>query len=159
MSWHLAAAGRRIAVALIAMSCALGCLGTTAFAQNACRPEDEIFGGYAFLFPNGWGDLDYKINNIPNAFDASNTYYLRNPPISDSSWMAAATFSVALRPLILSMDRMTPPECPMHWEGYSTNTTPINCRPSCAPSSVRPASPQTVAVETSGISRLAEAEA
>jgi hypothetical protein len=80
MSWHYATAGRRIAVALIALSCGLGCLGTIALAQNACRPEDEIFGGYAFLFPNGWGDLDYKINNIPNAFDASNTYYLRKAP-------------------------------------------------------------------------------
>jgi len=30
------------------------------------------------LIPNGWAELDYKINNIPNAFDASNTYYLPN---------------------------------------------------------------------------------
>ena len=45
-------------------------------AQTA-YPRDEIFGGYSWLAPNGWGDLDYKINNIPNAFDISNTYYLR----------------------------------------------------------------------------------
>src|ERR1035441_2054611 len=80
MSWHLVSPGRRIAVALIALSCASCCLDSVSRAQNACRPEDEIFGGYAFLFPNGWGDLDYKINNIPNAFDASNTYYFRNTP-------------------------------------------------------------------------------
>ena len=77
MSWHLAA-GRRGAGALIALSCALCCLGSVSLAQSACRPEGEIFGGYAFLAPNGWGDLDYKINNIPNGFDASNTYYLPN---------------------------------------------------------------------------------
>jgi len=80
MSWSLAAAGRRSTVALIALSCAVCCLGSIALAQNSCRPEDEIFGGYAFLVPNGWGDLDYKINTIPNAFDASNTYYLRGAP-------------------------------------------------------------------------------
>jgi hypothetical protein len=79
MSWQLAA-GRRGVVALIALSCAVCGLGTAGFAQNACRPEDEIFGGYSILVPNGWGDLDYKINTIPNAFDVSNTYYFRNAP-------------------------------------------------------------------------------
>jgi hypothetical protein len=48
-----------------------------ASAQNACQ-KDEVFGGYAALIPNGWGDLDYKVNTIPNAFDVSNTYYLPN---------------------------------------------------------------------------------
>jgi len=80
MSWHLAAAGRRGAGALIALSCALCFLSSVSLAQNAGRPADEIFGGYAFLAPNGWGDLDYKINFIPNAFDASNTYYFRSAP-------------------------------------------------------------------------------
>src|SRR5271157_6158497 len=80
MSWRVAAAGRRGALARIALGCVLCCLGTIASAQNGNRPKDEIFGGYAFLAPNGWGDLDYKINNIPNAFDASNTYYLRRVP-------------------------------------------------------------------------------
>src|SRR5271165_6484248 len=80
MSWRVAAAGRRGALARIALGCVLCCLGTIASAQNTYRPVDEIFGGYAFLAPNGWGDLDYKINNIPNAFDASNTYYLRRAP-------------------------------------------------------------------------------
>ena len=43
-------------------------------AQNP-PPKDEIFGGYSVLFPNGWEELDYKANTIPNAFDVSNTYY------------------------------------------------------------------------------------
>ena len=43
-------------------------------AQNP-PPKDEIFGGYSVLFPNGWQELDYKANTIPNAFDVSNTYY------------------------------------------------------------------------------------
>ena len=47
-----------------------------ASAQVPCHPKDEIFGGYSVLFPNGWGDLDYKINTIPISFDASYTYYL-----------------------------------------------------------------------------------
>ena len=80
MSWRLAAAGRRCAVTAIALGCAVCYLGTFAFAQNARRPEDEIFGGYAALIPNGWGDLDYKINNIPNAFGASNTFYFPGAP-------------------------------------------------------------------------------
>jgi len=75
MAWRLTRAGQCSAAAWVALGCMLCCLITIASAQNACRPEDEIFGGYSFLAPNGWGDLDYKINNIPNAFDASNTYY------------------------------------------------------------------------------------
>jgi hypothetical protein len=51
--------------------------GSQLLAQNAC-PKDEIFGGYAALIPNGWADLFYKVNTIPNAFDASNTFYLRS---------------------------------------------------------------------------------
>jgi hypothetical protein len=70
---------RRIAIT-IALICALNCAGGSAAAQNACRAEDEVFGGYAFLAPNGWGDLNYKINNIPNAFEVSNTYYFRKTP-------------------------------------------------------------------------------
>ena len=80
MSWRLAARGGRGTGAIVALGCALICLATFASAQNACRPQDEIFGGYAWLAPNGWGDLDYKINNIPNAFAASNTYYLPKSP-------------------------------------------------------------------------------
>ena len=80
MAWRWSRSGRWRVATWIAVGCMAYCLTTVAFAQNACRAEDEIFGGYAFLVPNGWGDLDYKINNIPNAFDASNTYYFRNTP-------------------------------------------------------------------------------
>ena len=71
------AINKRNAVLLAALSCAFLVLLTNAGAQNA-YPKDEVFGGYSALIPNGWGDLDYKINTIPNAFDASNTYYLPN---------------------------------------------------------------------------------
>ena len=80
MTWRLAAASRSSVVTLIALGCALGCLSPFASAQNPNRPKDEIFGGYSLLVPNGRGDLDYKINTIPNAFDISNTYYLRRVP-------------------------------------------------------------------------------
>ena len=71
------AINKRNAVLLAALNCAFLVLLTNAGAQNA-YPKDEVFGGYSALIPNGWGDLDYKINTIPNAFDASNTYYLPN---------------------------------------------------------------------------------
>lgn len=59
---------------LIALSCAVFCLGSITSAQNAYY-KDEIFGGYSWLAPNGWEELNYKANNIPNSFDVSNTYY------------------------------------------------------------------------------------
>ena len=74
MSFRVAAVGTRRALTLIAIACALSSLGTLASAQDP-SPKDEIFGGYSWLAPNGWGDLNYKINNIPKGFDASNTYY------------------------------------------------------------------------------------
>jgi hypothetical protein len=66
LSWTFASAAWVIVLA--------GVFGT-ANAQIV-TPKDEIFGGYSWLFPNGWGGQDYKINNIPNAFDVSNSYYL-----------------------------------------------------------------------------------
>jgi hypothetical protein len=63
-------------LALITLGCALCLLGTLASAQNACQPVDEVFGGYSWLHPNGYGDLGYKINDIGEGFDVSNTYYL-----------------------------------------------------------------------------------
>ena len=61
---------------VISIALALCLVGTFTAAQNSCsQPKDEVFGGYAALFPNGYGDLNYKVNTIPNAFDASNTYY------------------------------------------------------------------------------------
>ena len=77
---RLAVSKMRGVAITIALSCAVCCLGIFASAQNACRPEDEIFGGYAILVPNGWGDLNYKVNTIPNAFEVSNTYYFRKAP-------------------------------------------------------------------------------
>jgi len=62
---------------VIGLGWALICFTVIASAQNSC-PKDEIFGGYSALIPNGWAELNYKVNNIPNAFDASNTYYLPN---------------------------------------------------------------------------------
>ncbi len=64
----------RMAVATIAMGMGLSVLCTQATAQDP-SPKDEVFGGYSVLFPNGWAELDYKVNTIPNAFDFSNTYY------------------------------------------------------------------------------------
>ena len=61
---------------LIAMGGALFCLATAASAQNSLAEGRDLRRILHGLAPNGWGDLDYKINNIPNAFDASNTYYL-----------------------------------------------------------------------------------
>jgi len=66
---------RRVIAASTALAFALCLFGLRAAAQTSVQPKDEIFGGYSWLAPNGWGDLDYKIDNIPNAFDASNTYY------------------------------------------------------------------------------------
>src|SRR5580693_10417828 len=65
----------RFVATSITLAFAACLLGECASAQPDIQPKDEIFGGYAWLAPNGWGDLNYKINNIPNAFDASNTYY------------------------------------------------------------------------------------
>ncbi len=59
---------------LAILGIAFAFLAVTAAAQTQ-YPKDEIFGGYSALFPNGWQELDYKSNSIPNAFDVSNTYY------------------------------------------------------------------------------------
>jgi hypothetical protein len=65
---------RRLAAVIFILSIGLIGAGKPAAAQNY-HPRDEIFGGYSVLFPNGWEELDYKANTIPNAFDASNTWY------------------------------------------------------------------------------------
>jgi hypothetical protein len=52
-----------------------GVLGTKASLAQTNYPKDEIFGGYSVLFPNGWEELNYKADTIPNAFAASNTWY------------------------------------------------------------------------------------
>jgi hypothetical protein len=75
MSARVAVVGTRSVLVLIALGCGLCLLATFAAAQNN-QPKDEIFGGYSWLAPNGYGDLDFKVNNIVAGFDASNTYYL-----------------------------------------------------------------------------------
>jgi hypothetical protein len=60
---------------LLTTAFAVALLAVCAVAQNAPQPRDEIFGGYSWLAPNGWGDLDYKIDNLAKGFAASNTYY------------------------------------------------------------------------------------
>jgi hypothetical protein len=60
---------------LITFACALCLLAAYAPAQ-VVQPKDEIFGGYSWLDPNGYGDLGYKIQDIAKGFDVSNTYYL-----------------------------------------------------------------------------------
>jgi hypothetical protein len=71
----VAVVGIRRVLALIAGGCALCLLATFAVAQNN-QPKDEIFGGYSWLAPNGYGDFNFKVNDIVDGFNASNTYYL-----------------------------------------------------------------------------------
>jgi len=68
--------GQRIVIG-IALTFAVCLLASFASAQTCCvAPTDEIFGGYSWSHPNGYGDLGYKILNITEGFDFSNTYYL-----------------------------------------------------------------------------------
>src|SRR5208283_4226 len=39
-------------------------------------PKDEIFAGYSWLHPDGYDDLGFKVKDIVDGFDLSNTYYL-----------------------------------------------------------------------------------
>jgi hypothetical protein len=75
MSCRIAVAPQRVLAIFLTTAFVVVLLAAGATAQNAYQPRDEIFGGYSWLAPNGWGDLDYRINNIPKGFDASNTYY------------------------------------------------------------------------------------
>ncbi len=60
----------------IALVFVLCLLGSQAAAQAGIQPKDEVFGGYSWLHANGYGDLNYKVDDIVRGFDASNTYYL-----------------------------------------------------------------------------------
>ncbi len=76
MSTRLAVAVTHGTLILFALGCALCLLSAYASAQTCCAaPKDEIFGGYSWLDPNGYGDLGYKVLNIAEGFDISNTYY------------------------------------------------------------------------------------
>src|SRR5271157_2225635 len=75
MSSSIALNPRRVFATCIALALALCLLGAYASAQTV-QPKDEIFGGYSWLHPNGYGDLGYKVQDIVDGFDVSNTYYL-----------------------------------------------------------------------------------
>ena len=66
------ASKRTVAILAIGLTILLLAVSTAAQTHYA---KDEIFGGYSALFPNGWQELDYRSNTIPNAFDVSNTLY------------------------------------------------------------------------------------
>jgi len=51
-------------------------LAAQASAQVEIQPKDEVFLGYSWLHPGGYGDLGYKVPDITHGFDISNTYYL-----------------------------------------------------------------------------------
>src|SRR5271157_1121409 len=67
---------KRFAVTLTALVCVLCLWAAYAPAQARSEHKDEIFGGYSWLHSNGYGDLNYKVNDIVDGFDFSNTYYL-----------------------------------------------------------------------------------
>ncbi|MFZ0912816.1 MAG: hypothetical protein WBQ76_08125 [Candidatus Korobacteraceae bacterium] len=75
MSSRIAVAPQRVLAMFLTTAFVVVLLAVGATAQNAYQPKDEVFGGYSWLAPNGWGDLYFRINNIPKGFDASNTYY------------------------------------------------------------------------------------
>jgi len=77
MSFLLLLVPARTIAVLVALACALCLLSVYASAQTCCvAPKDEIFGGYSWSHPNGYGDLGYKVLNITEGFDISNTFYL-----------------------------------------------------------------------------------
>ncbi len=76
MSSRIALNPRRVVATCIALAFALCLLGTHASAQVNIQPVDEVFVGYSWLHPNGYGDLGYKVPDIVGGFDLSNTYYL-----------------------------------------------------------------------------------
>src|SRR5271167_1630667 len=75
MSSRIALNPRRVVVTCFALACALCLLATHASAQ-ANQPKDEIFAGYSWLHPDGYDDLGFKVKDIVDGFDLSNTYYL-----------------------------------------------------------------------------------
>ncbi len=76
MSSRIASNPRRVVATCIGFVFALCLLAAQASAQTDIQPQDEIFAGYSWLHPNGYGDLGYKVPDISHGFDLSNTYYL-----------------------------------------------------------------------------------
>ncbi len=75
MSSRIASNPRRVVATCVGFAFALCLLAAQASAQTI-QPQDEVFGGYSWLHPNGYGDLGYKVPDISHGFDLSNTYYL-----------------------------------------------------------------------------------
>ena len=75
MSSRIALKPGQVVAMYIGFAFALCLLGTFAAAQNN-QPKDEVFAGYSWLHANGHGDLGYKVPDIAEGFDLSNTYYL-----------------------------------------------------------------------------------
>src|SRR5271165_4387667 len=76
MSSRMALNPRRVVATCIALVFALCLLATCASAQVTIQPANEIFAGYSWLHPNGYGDLGFKVNDIVDGFDLSGTHYL-----------------------------------------------------------------------------------
>src|SRR5271157_5617124 len=76
MSSRMALNPRRVVATCIALVFALCLLATCASAQVTIQPVNEVFAGYSWLHPNGYGDLGFKVNDIVDGFDLSGTHYL-----------------------------------------------------------------------------------
>ena len=76
MSSRIVSNPRQVVATCIGFAFALCLLAAQASAQTDIQPKDEIFAGYSWLHPNGYGDLGYKVPDITHGFDLSNTYYL-----------------------------------------------------------------------------------
>src|SRR5208283_4925088 len=79
MSSRIVVISRCVVATCIALALTLCLLGTRAAAQVTNQPKDEVFGGYSWLHTNGYtayNDTAYKVPDITDGFDISNTYYL-----------------------------------------------------------------------------------
>src|SRR5271166_5628500 len=74
-SFHFAIMRPGRFLALLTIAFALPLMGTFAAAQNN-QPIDEVYGGYSWLHPGGYGDRNFKVPDLSSGFDVSNTYYL-----------------------------------------------------------------------------------
>ena len=152
MSSRNAVVSASVVARSMAVAVALCLLAVHASAQTAIQPKDEIFGGYAWLAPNGWGDLDYKINHIPNAFDASNTFYfsgMRNLGILVDG---SGHFNGGTTPRTL-LPQMTRLASAMHWADSSTSTIQTPGRRFCVLSWERQICLRIAAMIPSGVSQ------
>jgi len=78
MSSRIVVISRCVVATCIALAFTLCLLGAVAAAQVTIQPQDEVFGGYSWLHTNGYAafdDIGYKVPDITDGFDLSNTYY------------------------------------------------------------------------------------